>query len=127
MLAVRLKGDSYRARVKGVAVRLINKAKRRNLDRVEGSSRLKRTTLVSATLVQDSRRPHRWTGQLRIPVTRIEGGTRSYERTGSWIPRSEGNLFALEITYRLHDGANCTAHFRSTDAFHWAAGRAEGP
>lgn len=125
MLTVRLKGDAYAAKVKAVAVRLINKAKKKNLDKVDGSSRLKRQTLLSANLMQDGRRPNRWTGEISIPVSWIEGGTRTYERTGSWTPKSKGDLFALEITYRLFDGSNCTARFGSEDAFHWAARREE--
>jgi hypothetical protein len=121
VLAVRLKGDS-RAKVKAVAVRLMNNAKSMNSDKLERSTRSTRPRLVSAALERDARRPNRWTGELRIPVTWVEGGTRTYERTGSWTPRSKGNLFSLEISYKLVDDANCTARFRSADAFHWTSG-----
>lgn len=121
VLAVRLKGDS-RAKVKEVAVRLVNNAKSMIHDKVERSTRSTRTRLVSVPLERDAGRPNRWTGVLRIPVTWVEGGTKTYERTGSWTPRSKGNLFSLEITYRVLDGSNCTARFQSADAFHWTPG-----
>ena len=119
MLTVKLKGDANAREVKAVAAKLINKAKKKNIGKVYEQSKLWHQTLLSSNLMQDSRRPNRWTGELSIPVRWVEGGTRTYERGGSWNPKSKGKLFVLEITYRVHDGSKCTARFGSEDAFHW--------
>jgi hypothetical protein len=51
----------------------------------------------------------------------MEGGTRTYERTGATSPNSGGNFYTLEITYALEGGNSCTARFASEDVFHWQA------
>ncbi|HUG96592.1 MAG TPA: hypothetical protein VMJ94_03550, partial [Nitrososphaera sp.] len=107
--------------VRSVSARMINNAKRENLGKVEGTSELNHKTLISARLVQDRRQSGRWAGELSIPSSRMEGGTRTYERTGAASPKSEKNLYALEITYALESGDSCTARFGSEDAFHWEA------
>lgn len=107
--------------VRSVAARLINNAKRQNLDKVRGDSRLKHQTLLSTELVQDRSQQNKWSGELSIPSSWIEGRTRTYERTGSSVPKSERNLFTLEITYRIGDDRTCTARFGSEDVFHWQA------
>jgi hypothetical protein len=104
--------------IRSVTARLVNNAKRENLEKA-GNSRFK--TSLSTNLVQDSRRPGRWAGELVIPSSWIEGGTRTYERTGAASPRSEGNLYTLEITYALDNGNRCTARFGSAAAFQWKA------
>ncbi|AIF82215.1 hypothetical protein NTE_00133 [Candidatus Nitrososphaera evergladensis SR1] len=127
MLTVKLQGDENKKgekeKVKAVAVRLVNKAKRENLGNVEGSSELKRKTSLSANLARDNQHTGWWAGVIGIPITWMEGGTTDYERSGSWHPKSKGNLFAMEITYTLDNGSNCTAHFDSEDAYHWTATR----
>jgi hypothetical protein len=124
VLTIKLGGDEKREKeVRAVVVKLVNKAKQEHLDNVEGSSKLKRKTSLSASLARDGDHSGWWAGVIGIPVTWVEGGTIDYERSGSWHPKSKGNLFALEITYTLDDGSNCTAHFDSEDAYHWAATR----
>ena len=117
MLTVRLKGDALAGKVDNVAARLVNKAKEKSFGRMQEPAPPKSQT--TASLRRNSKSV--WAGELSIPVSWTEGGTRSYERGGSWHPKSKGELFALEITYRLSDGSNCTALFGSEDAFHWAA------
>lgn len=107
--------------IRSVSVRLVNNAKKENLEKAGNSRELKYKTSLSTKLVQDSRRPGRWAGELDIPSSWMEGGTKTYERTGAASPKSEGNLYTLEITYALDIGDSCTARFRSEDAFHWQA------
>lgn len=122
MLAVYLKGDS--ANVSSVSAKVTNIAKRKNLDRVvQGSSKLKHQTSLSTNLIPDKNRLGYWTGELSIPASWIEGGTKTYEKTGAASPRTEEEgLYMLEITYRLAGADDrCTASFSSPDVFHWEA------
>jgi hypothetical protein len=112
--------------ITSVAGRLINNAKQENYGRLDGGDRKTQLQIsVSTTFVQDAQLPSRWFGELSIPASWIEGGTRMHERTGAASPRSRSttitNLYTLEITYTLDNGNNCTARFRSEDAFHWQA------
>jgi hypothetical protein len=107
--------------IKSVTIRLINNAKRERIYTAAGPSELEHKTSLSTRLAQDGRRPGRWTGELSIPSSWMEGGTRTYERTGAASPKSEGKPYTLEITYALDSGNNCTARFYSEDAFHWQA------
>jgi hypothetical protein len=116
--------------LRSVACRLINNAKSENLDKVEeGATKIKRQTSISTALVQDTKQPNRWVGELSIPASWLEGGTRTHERTGAASPKSDGdgaaNFYSLEITYTLNNNSSntnsCTARFYSTDAFHWQA------
>ena len=117
------------AGVRSVACRLINNAKSENLDKLEeGATKIKRQTSISTELVQDTKQPNRWVGELSIPASWLEGGTRTHERTGAATPKSDGdrggsgNVYSLEITYTLNNNTNsCTARFSSDDAFHWQA------
>jgi hypothetical protein len=117
------------AGVRSVACRLINNAKSENLDKLEkGATKIKRQTSISTELVQDTKQPNRWVGELSIPASWLEGGTRTHERTGAATPKSDGdggddgNFYSLEITYTLNNNTNsCTARFSSDDAFHWQA------
>jgi hypothetical protein len=106
--------------IRSVSARLINNAKKEHLSKAGNSSGLEKTSL-STKLTQDGRRPGKWAGELSIPSSWVEGGTRTYERTGAASPKSEGNLYTLEVTYALEDGNSCTARFHSEDAFHWKA------
>lgn len=110
--------------VRSVAGRLVNSAKSKNLDKLdEDASTIKRKTTISAAFSQDKRNPSRWVGELSIPASWIEGGTRTHERTGAASPKSPSNLYTLEITYTLENSNNsCTARFSSEDAFHWHTG-----
>jgi hypothetical protein len=118
------------ADVRSVACRLINNAKSENLDKLEegATKKIKRQTSISTALVQHTKQPNRWVGELSIPASWLEGGTRTHERTGAASPKSDGdgvgNFYNLEITYTLDNSSNinsCTARFYSTDAFHWQA------
>ena len=108
--------------VRSVAGRLVNKAKSENLDKLQDEdSKIKWQTSLSTVFMQDSQRPNRWVGELSIPASWLEGGTRSHERTGAASPKSPNNFYNLEITYTLQNSNNCTARFSSGDAFHWEA------
>lgn len=118
ILTVKLQGLGSEC-VSAVAAKLVNLAKHENIGGEQGE--LKRRTSLSANLVRDIEKQSMWTGAFGIPVTWLEGGTSDYERSGLWHPKSRGELFALEVTYRLGDGSNCTARFGAEDVFHWAA------
>lgn len=108
--------------VRSVTSRLVNKAKSENLEKLQDeASKIKRQTALSTVFVQDSQRPNRWVGELSIPASWLEGGTRSHERTGAASPKSLDNFYNLEITYTLDNSNKCTARFSSGDAFHWEA------
>jgi hypothetical protein len=110
------------ANVRSVAGRLINNAKSENLDKLEHrASKIKRQTSLSTTFVHDSQYPNRWVGELSIPASWLEGGTRTHERTGAASPKSGRSFYSLEITYTLDNSNSCTARFSSEDAFHWQA------
>lgn len=110
------------AGVRSVAGRLVNKAKSENLDKLQdGASKIKRQTSLSTIFVQDSQHPNRWVGELSIPASWLEGGTRTHEKTGAASPMSGSNFYNLEITYTLDNSNSCTARFSSEDAFHWQA------
>lgn len=60
-----------------------------------------------------------WTGELSIPGSWTEGGSRAFQHSGSH-DRSKGkNQYSLHISYKLQQGKVCKARFESTDAFHW--------
>jgi len=52
----------------------------------EGSGELKHKKFLTANFVQDSRQAGSWPGELSIPSRWMEGGTRTYERTGAASP-----------------------------------------
>lgn len=114
LLAVDLKGAPDAGKVYEVIARLVNKAKEK---RANGNDKIQ----VSSNLEKDTNLEGRWSGELGIPVSWIEGGTRTYSRSGMWEPESKGPLFALEITYRVYSGNSCTALFSSENAFHWVS------
>ena len=107
--------------VKSAAVTIVNNTKKANLGKMQGTSQLKYQTSLSAALVPYSSQTGKWTGEIHLPSNWIEGGTRTYEKTGAAPPKSSKNLFTLEITYHLLNGNICTARFSSEDAFHWQA------
>ena len=110
--------------VRSVACRLVNNAKSENLDKVEeGATKIKRQTSLSTAFVQDTKQPNRWTGELSIPASWLEGGRRTHERTGAANPNIGGSndFYSLEITYTLDNTNSCTACFSSDDTFHWQA------
>ncbi len=60
-----------------------------------------------------------WTGELSIPGNWTEGGSRTFQRSGSHDRSEEKNQYSLHISYKLQQGKVCKARFESTDAFHW--------
>jgi hypothetical protein len=117
------------ADVRSVACRIMNNSKWENLDRLEvDATKIKRQTSISTAFIQDIKNPNRWVGELSIPASWLEGGTRTHERTGAASPKIDGggggsdtNFYSLEITYTLDNTNSCTACFSSDDAFHWQA------
>lgn len=61
-----------------------------------------------------------WVGEFSIPSTWLEGGTETFQRSGSYSPSGDQTTFSLQISYKLTDGKICTALFNSVDAFHWS-------
>lgn len=61
-----------------------------------------------------------WVGEFSIPSTWLEGGTETFQRSGSYSPSGDQTAFSLQISYKLTDGKICTALFNSADAFHWS-------
>jgi hypothetical protein len=61
-----------------------------------------------------------WIGEFSIPSTWLEGGTETFQRSGSYSPSGDQTNFSLQISYKLTDGKICTALFNSADAFHWS-------
>ena len=61
-----------------------------------------------------------WIGEFIIPSTWLEGGTETFQRSGSYTPFGDQTAFSLQISYKLTDGKICTALFNSADAFHWS-------
>ena len=53
--------------IRSVTARLVNNAKREHIYMVADPSELEHKTSLSTKLVQDSRRPGRWAGELSIP------------------------------------------------------------
>jgi hypothetical protein len=110
------------ADVRSVACRIMNNSKWENLDRLEvDATKIKRQTSISTAFIQDIKNPNRWVGELSIPASWLEGGTRTHEKTGAASPMSGSNFYNLEITYTLDNSNSCTARFSSEDAFHWQA------
>ena len=60
-----------------------------------------------------------WTGELSIPGSWTEGGSRTIQRSGSHDRSEEKNQYSLHISYKLQQRKVCKARFESTDAFHW--------
>jgi hypothetical protein len=61
-----------------------------------------------------------WIGEFSIPSTWLEGGTETFQRSGSYSTSGDQTNFSLQISYKLTDGKICTALFNSADAFHWS-------
>ncbi|HXG05949.1 MAG TPA: hypothetical protein VNI77_01315 [Nitrososphaera sp.] len=71
--------------------------------------------------------PDTWYGEIVIPCNWFEGGSKTYERTGSFSPYYDDNLFTMTISWVLLSNNNdiyeesmgYTVELHSTDAFHW--------
>jgi len=68
-----------------------------------------------------------WYGEIAIPCNWFEGGSKTFERTGSFTPYYDDNLFTMTISWALLPRNNSTdkeskrsaLELHSTDAFHW--------
>ena len=116
---VELKGST--AKVESLTATMINNIKQSAIPKTEEKNRDKelKANILLINLFQEEYSNH-WRGEFSIPVTWIEGGTKAFERSGSYNPHSDDRNFSMDITYRLYNGKNCVARFYSTDAFHWS-------
>jgi hypothetical protein len=67
---------------------------------------------------------HTWYGEIAIPCNWLEGGSKTFERTGSFSPYYDDSLFTMTISYTLfsnqtHESKKSIVELHSTDAFHW--------
>ena len=67
---------------------------------------------------------HTWYGEIVIPCNWLEGGSKTFERTGSFSPYYDDSLFTMTISWMLfnnqtHESKKSIAELHSTDAFHW--------
>jgi len=120
-LTARMIGTSTTTSVVSVSAKMTNNQKKqmKNSSLSSGGSELKDITRLSIDLQQNN--SNDWYGEFSIPITWLEGGTKTFEKTGSYNPASPNNAFTMKITYILSDGLSCTAQFNSTDAFHWTS------
>jgi hypothetical protein len=127
-----LKDNSFsKGNVKEVRASLINHLKEQSINKLEGStieSSHNNTTSITITLHQEKLyndnnnnnvNNTKWLGEFSIPGTWLEGGTKTFQRSGSHAPPGEETAFSLQISYKLDDGKICTGVFNSADAFHW--------
>jgi hypothetical protein len=67
---------------------------------------------------------HTWYGEIVIPCNWLEGGSKTFERTGSFSPYYDDSLFTMTISCTLfnnqtHESKKSIVELHSTDAFHW--------
>jgi hypothetical protein len=67
---------------------------------------------------------HTWYGEIVIPCNWLEGGSKTFERTGSFSPHYDDSLFTMTISCMLfnnktHESKKSIVELHSTDAFHW--------
>src|SRR5215218_2372323 len=67
---------------------------------------------------------HTWYGEIVIPCNWLEGGSKTFERTGSFSPHYDDSLFTMTISCTLfnnqtHESKKSIVELHSTDAFHW--------
>lgn len=68
-----------------------------------------------------------WYGEIAIPCNWFEGGSKTFERTGSFTPYYDDNLFTMTISWALlprnnsadKESKRSALELHSTDAFHW--------
>jgi hypothetical protein len=123
-LNVFLKGSSSHFKVEDVTASMINHSKQQIMDKskdaaIEAGHNINNTT-ITVSLDQDKSNNNNWSGIFSIPSMWLEGGTKTFQRSGSHNPSGEKNAYSLQISYRLTDGKICTAVFNSADAFHWS-------
>jgi hypothetical protein len=78
-------------------------------------------TYSSVELVRKGQ--NRWYGEIVIPCNWFEGGSKTFERTGSFSPHYDDSLFTMSISYILSDSnrndIKPVIELHSTDVFHW--------
>jgi len=67
---------------------------------------------------------HTWYGEIAIPCNWLEGGSKTFERTGSFSPYYDDSLFTMTISCMLfnnqtYESKKSIVELHSTDAFHW--------
>jgi len=113
---------------------MTNKLEEDNNDAIQGKqNNNKVNTLITIRLqLQDktsninnnnNNNVNHWVGEFSTPSTWLEGGTETFQRSGSYSPSGDQTTFSLRISYKLTDGKICTASFNSADAFHWSVPR----
>ena len=129
-LNVFLKGSSSHFKVEDVTASMINHSKQQIVDKLKEAASTRtahniNNTAITVRLDQDksnnnNSNNNNWSGTFSIPSVWLEGGTKTFQRSGSHTPSAEKNAYSLQISYRLTDGKTCTAVFNSADAFHWS-------
>jgi hypothetical protein len=125
-LNVFLKGSSSHFKVEDVTASMINHSRQQIMDKLKEAARgiahNVNNTTITVRLDQDksNNNNNNWSGTFSIPSMWLEGGTKTFQRSGSHTPSAEKNAYSLQISYRLTDGKTCTAVFNSADAFHWS-------
>lgn len=131
-LNVILKGSSSHFKVEDVTASIINHSKQQIMDKskeaaTEAANNINNNTTITVSLDQDKSNNNNdnndnnnWSGIFSIPSKWLEGGSKTFQRSGSHTPSGEKNAYSLQISYRLTDGKTCTAVFNSADAFHWS-------
>ena len=136
-LNVFLKGSSSHFKVEDVTASMINHSKQQIMDKLKeaatetaahNNNNNNNNTTITINLDQDKSDDNKdnnddnnnWSGIFSIPSKWLEGGSKTFQRSGSHSPSGEKNAYSLQISYRLTDGKTCTAVFNSADAFHWS-------
>ena len=109
---------------------LTNKLEEDNNDAIQGkqNNNNSNTSITIKLQLQDkpsninnnNNNTNHWVGEFIVPSTWLEGGTETFQRSGSYTPSGDQTAFSLQISYKLTDGKICTALFNSADAFHWS-------
>jgi hypothetical protein len=109
---------------------LTNKLEEDNNDAIQGKQNNSNSNTSITIKLQLQEKPsninnnnnntNHWIGEFSIPSIWLEGGTETFQRSGSYSPSVDQTAFSLQISYKLTDGKICTALFNSADAFHWS-------
>jgi hypothetical protein len=109
---------------------LTNKLEEDNNDAIQGKQNNSNSNTSITIKLQLQEKPsninnnnnntNHWIGEFSIPSIWPEGGTETFQRSGSYSPSGDQTAFSLQISYKLTDGKICTALFNSADAFHWS-------
>ncbi len=123
--------DSAGTSIKDVTAKITNNAKIKYMDHLKSTKedKLKNSnegfgdiiSYSSTELMQEE--PNTWYGEIVIPCNWFEGGSKTFERTGSFSPHYDDNLFTMSISYTQTkndmDQRKFVIETHSTDVFHW--------